>query len=63
MVAMLQGSATQNQLDCLDAFADASCFDASILASMNTGIGASVSDADADDEARRACAGGTDPKN
>jgi hypothetical protein len=63
LVAMMAGSATQHQLDSLNAFADASCFDASVLASMNTGIGASVSDADADEEARRACGGGPVPKN
>jgi hypothetical protein len=60
---MMAGSATQHQLDSLNAFADASCFDASVLSSMNTGIGASVPDADADEEARRACGGGPVPKN
>ena len=66
LLALMNGTASQQQQDSMTAFMDASCFDASALAAMNSGLGASVADADADDEARRAVSaagGGGAPKN
>ena len=62
-VALMNGTASQHQRDSLNVFMDSGIFDASALASMNSGLGAPVPDADADEEARRACGGGPAPKN
>ena len=62
-VALMNGTASQHQRDSLNVSMDSSIFDASTLASMNSGLGAPVPDADAADEARRVRGGGHAPKN